>query len=140
MMFMKRSLWLPRRLEPRDWHPGSDALGHAPKGWQRLIPTAGIQGLASRYRYPQCQQQPLAQHTALLHVRGSGTAKPPDDISLRGRNGLVDELELMSVPDAWQDMYQAAHPGYVKLLQEGGQPQENERRIQKPCGDMGRSD
>lgn len=33
MLFMKRLLWLLRRMEPGDWHPGSDALGQAPKGW-----------------------------------------------------------------------------------------------------------
>lgn len=37
----------------------------------------------------------------------------------------MDELKLNSVPDAWQDMYQATHPGCARLLQEGGQPQEN---------------
>lgn len=89
MMFMKHLLWLPRQLEPKDWHPRTDALGQAPKGWQTGThthswhPGTGIQGLAPRDWCLQCQQQPLAQHVALLCVRGSGTAKPLDDIPLK---------------------------------------------------------
>lgn len=77
MMFMKDLLWLPRQLEPKDWHPGRDALGREPadrdlypqSGSRVWHPGTGTQGLVSTM-----PQQPLGQHMALLHVRGSGNS------------------------------------------------------------------
>lgn len=113
MMFMKYLLWLPD-----GWDPGT--------GTQGLAVRDSYPQLASRHWYPRCQQQPLTQHMTLLHVRGSRTAKPLDDIPLRKKTNQL----AGHVP--------GCHPDCATLLQEGQQPREKELRIQKPCQwDMG---